>query len=220
LAGGWHMLVSLPLLLVLLMGWMWRWMLWTLLMWRISRCRLRLVSAHPDRAGGLRFVSYSTRGYMPIASALGAIVAGTAANGIVNLGTSPLSYKYLAPALAGTVALLFAGPPFLFVGRMLEEWRRGAQLYGALADRIGRRFERQWLARDVESGEEVLGAPDFSAMTDLYAVVGNVYAMGLTPFDLRSLVIVVFAALVPLVPVALLAVPIETILRWFVDLLL
>jgi hypothetical protein len=219
-AGWWHLLVSLPLLLVLLLGWAWRWLLWTRMLWRISRCRLLLVAAHPDRAGGLRFVGYSARAFTPIAVALGTMVAGTAANGIVNEGVSPLAYKHVIPAVAGIVAVLSAGPPFLLLGRMLEQWHAGTELYGELAAEVGRTFERHWLRGDAASGPEVLGTPEFSAMTDLYSIVGNVYAMRLAPFDLRSVVLVVLTALVPFVPVALLAIPVDTILSWLLQLFL
>src|SRR5262249_8250592 len=41
LAGWWHMLVSLPLLLLLIFGWCWRLALWANLLWCISRLKLR-----------------------------------------------------------------------------------------------------------------------------------------------------------------------------------
>jgi hypothetical protein len=62
-AGWWQVLVSLPLLLFLFLGWLWRVLLWWRFLALMSRFDLRLVPAHPDRACGLRFVSSSLRGY-------------------------------------------------------------------------------------------------------------------------------------------------------------
>jgi hypothetical protein len=48
-AGWWHMLVSLPLLLTLLMGWLWRILLWTRLLHKVARMDLRWGSAASPR---------------------------------------------------------------------------------------------------------------------------------------------------------------------------
>ena len=47
------------------------------------------------------------------------------------------------------------------------------------------RLESRWLGRPVE--EKALEAPDFSATTDLYSIVSNVYTMNLMPLSLRNL---------------------------------
>jgi hypothetical protein len=75
-AGWWHLLVSMPLLLFVLLGWVWRLLLWTRFLWRVSRLDLQLVPAHPDRAAGLMFVAHSLRVCSMLGFAVGAIVAG------------------------------------------------------------------------------------------------------------------------------------------------
>jgi len=52
-AGWWALLISLPLLLVFQLGWLWRLALWTRLLWLTSRLRLHLLVSHPDRSAGL-----------------------------------------------------------------------------------------------------------------------------------------------------------------------
>src|SRR5580658_8744002 len=60
-AGWWAMLVSLPLLVLLELGWIWRLCLWTRFLWLMNRLDLHLVAAHPDHSAGLRFLGYSLR---------------------------------------------------------------------------------------------------------------------------------------------------------------
>src|SRR5262245_63262595 len=55
-AGWWHALVSAPVGLILLLGWLWRIFVWGLFLFRVSRLDLDLVAAHPDLVGGLQFV--------------------------------------------------------------------------------------------------------------------------------------------------------------------
>ncbi|HEX7079758.1 MAG TPA: hypothetical protein VF329_01940 [Gammaproteobacteria bacterium] len=94
---------------------------------------------------------------------------------------------------------------------LIRVWRRGTFEYGALADKLGHRFERKWLRRDVEIDEEALEASDFSAAADLYSVVSNVHAIRFVPIGLKDLFTLGVALLLPFVPVVLLAVPIQAI---------
>jgi len=86
------MLVSIPLLLVLIIGWLWRVFLWGRFLYLMEGLDLRLIPGHPDRVGGLKFVSSSLRGFRLISFALGTFVAGTVANK-VHHGASPLDFK-------------------------------------------------------------------------------------------------------------------------------
>ena len=71
LAGWWHVVVSLPWLLVLFFGWLWRILIWGRFLWLMSRLDLQLIAAHPDLAGGLKFVGTSIRVYAPPRSRVG-----------------------------------------------------------------------------------------------------------------------------------------------------
>jgi hypothetical protein len=77
-------LVSVPLLLLLLLGWLWRVLLWWRFLWLTARLDLRLIPGHPDLAGGLMFVGSSLRSFWLLSFALGAIAAGTVANRVTN----------------------------------------------------------------------------------------------------------------------------------------
>ena len=78
LAGTWFLLVTSPLVSFLLYRWVWRLMVWSLFLFRVSRLDLNLYASHTDLAGGLAV-----------------IVRGQSYFGIVFvvLGTS-LSWKY------------------------------------------------------------------------------------------------------------------------------
>jgi hypothetical protein len=73
-------------------------------------------------------------------------------------------------------------------------------------------FEDRWFKkRSTEAGDAALEKPDFSAMSDLSTILSNVYALRFVPVDLNSLIALAVAMLLPLVPVVLLAVPLEQI---------
>jgi hypothetical protein len=219
-AGWWHALVSLPLLLVLLFGWMWKLGLWTRFLWLMSRLDLHLVAVHPDRLAGLKFISHSVYGFLLVALALATIVAGRAADILIDRGALAMTEMLGFAVALIAIVVLFAGPLLVFAGVLLREWQRGVLHYGAGASKFGKEFERKWFGPDRPRGEEVLRAPDFSAAADLYQVVANVYAMRIVPIDILSLILLVGAVLLPFVPVVLMTVPVDQIIVQLKKLLL
>jgi hypothetical protein len=219
-AGWWHVLVSLPLLFVLLLGWIWRVLLWTRFLYLMARLDLRLVPAHPDRTAGLRFTAYSVQAFWLVALALGAIVAGSAANRVLYRGASPDTLTLDVVAVVGTVIVVFAGPLLTFSGHLLGAWRRGTLQYSALAGRLGRQFEGKFFRNGATIDASALELPDFSATTDLYQVASNVYEVRLVPISVASLGIVVASAILPFLVVALMFIPFEMIVEEIAKLLL
>jgi hypothetical protein len=212
-AGWWNVLVSLPLLMILLLGWVWRLFLWTRLLWSISRLDLRLLVAHPDRAGGLMFAAYSIRSWVLPAVVPSVIVAGTLANRMLHEGAALLSYKFLMVGVAGCVVGLLALPFMVFNQRLLAAWQRGVLDYSALADRVGHVFESQWLGRDQKFPADPMQTAAFSATTDLYSIVGNVYQMRLVLVDLKSIGWLLVMVLLPFLPLVLMTEPLGDLLK-------
>lgn len=200
-AALWHDFISVPLLMVLLLGWVWRIVLWTRFLVLVSRLRLDLVAAHPDRSGGLGFLGVSLEACAILAFTLGVVVAGTVANRVVNDGVSILSFRTVLIVFVAAVAILFVSPLFAFTPTLVRTWRRGVFEYGALAHSLGRQMEARWLHHDATP--ESLSVGDFSATTDLYSIVANVQAMWPLPIALRNLAVLVIATLAPFVPVVL-----------------
>ena len=75
---------------------------------------------------------------------------------------------------------------------------------GVMARDLGLQLERRWLRRPIT--EQALNEPHFSATTDLYSVVANVYRMNIVPLSLRNLGLIAAATLLPFAPIELFAV--------------
>ena len=219
-AGWWHILVSIPLFSILLFGWLWRLLLWNVFLWRVSRLDLHLVPVHPDLCGGLQFVGASLRAFPLLSFALGAVVAGGVANSVVHHGMHLIDFKYIIATLLAAILIFFVAPLMVFTRRILQARRRGIFEYGALAGAVGRQLERKWLGRESNVDEAALDVQHFSATTDLYQVVSNVYQIKNVPLDLQDLIAVVVAVLLPFLPILLFEIPLNVILPDLVKLLL
>ena len=66
----------------------------------------------------------------------------------------------------------------------------------------------------------MLEKPDFSTVNDLYAVVANVHSIRFVPVDIKDLIMLAAAILLPFVPVVLLAFPLDEIWNYIGSLLL
>ena len=212
LAGWWHLVVSAPLMLALFMAWLWRYVVWTTFLWRVAHLPIRLCAAHPDHAGGLKFVGFSVRAFAPVAAAFGALLSGRIAH-LVWGGAKLAAYGTAVGTTVIVVLLLFGAPLLAFTPRLMREWREGVLLYGKLAGQVGVQFEDKWFRGTREVDKRALDASDFSAATDLSGYASNVYDMRLAPADLKSFVALAVATLIPLLPVILIAAPFDVLLK-------
>jgi hypothetical protein len=217
-AGWWYVLVSLPLLLVVVLGWLWRLVLWARLLTRIARLDLRLIASHPDHAAGLGFLGHSLRGFALVAFALATMVAARTARHVLEAGALPTPFLWFNAGALLALLALFAAPLLAFVPTLLRAWQRGTLAYGALAGRVGAAFEGKWLGSAADG--DALARPDFSATADLYGVAANVYALRFVPVDLKDLAALAAALLAPFVPVVFLAIPLDVLLKSLRSLLL
>jgi len=208
----WLALVSVPLMLVLIIGWLWRIILWGRFLWLMEHLDLLLIPGHPDHVGGLKFISSSLRGFRLLAFAFGNIVAGTVANRVRD-GASPMAFKQLVIGLIIFILILSVGPLTIFIRKIRSAKRRGMFTYGALAASLGLQFEQKWLKQAGSLDRQVLEVPDFSATVDLFGVVSNVYEMKDIPFGWKNVAPLVVSTLLPFIPVALLVFPLKEILK-------
>jgi hypothetical protein len=218
-AGWWHLLVSAPLLMLLLLGWFWRLLLWVRFLWSVSRLELVLSPAHPDHCAGLRFLGYSLSDFSALGLAFGTIVAGSLANRGLRGGLTLSEYQRDFVALALFVVVLFGAPLLLFSGPLLRTLRRGVYRYGRLAAGVGSQLEHKWLGGGTALDEQSLEVQDFSAVTDLYQIASNVYAMRLLVVDVRSIAILLVATVLPLLAVATASLPLDVLRQVLSDLL-
>jgi hypothetical protein len=163
-AGYWYLFVTGPIFLVLLLRWVWRIVVWTLLLWRLSTSALQLQPTHPDSAGGLGPVAdaHSSLGLVVLAAA--SVLAAAIANHVHRGMGSALDYK-LAMILFVVVAPLLCVAPLLILAPVISREKRLFLMeYGVKAADYSIRFEQRW----VKSPEPIaLATPDIATDSNL-----------------------------------------------------
>jgi hypothetical protein len=213
LSGMWYGYVSVPILQFMMMRWYFRIFIWARFLWQVSRLGLSLVPTHPDRVGGLGFLSNTVYAFTPLAAAHGGLLAGVIANRIFYLGASLPQFKIEIAVLAVFLLCMVLGPFLVFTLQLTRAKRTGNREYGTLAERYVREFDTKWLRGGAPAGEPLLGSGDIQSLADLNNSFEVVRNMGIAPITRAALVQLVAATLAPIVPLALTMMPLEDLLK-------
>jgi len=212
-AGWWFVLVSAPLFRFLLLRWFWRILLWSLFIWRVTHLKLHLIPTHPDLSAGLGFLTEAQKSFSSIVFAGGAVISSNVSNAILYEGgtltsTRPLLITYVVLASLALVAPLLLASPILIRTR-----NRALFEFGALSAAHDQSFDAKWIGVGAQDGAEMLGNADASSLADLSRGFEAVRSMIPIPLDRRTLTALVIAAALPMVPVILIATPIDELIR-------
>jgi hypothetical protein len=213
LSGIWFGYVSLPVFQFLMLRWYYRIFIWARLLWQFSRIGLELVPTHPDRVGGLGFLSNTAYAFVPLAAAHGAALAGMVANRIFYAGAGLLDFKPEVAGIVGVLLFLVFGPLLVFAPQLAQAKRRGNREYGALAERYVREFDAKWLRGGASPDERLIGSGDVQSLADLANSFEVVRTMRLAPVTRDAVLQVAAATLAPLVPLALTLMSLEDLLK-------
>ena len=174
---------------------------------------MSLVPTHPDRVGGLGFLSNTAYAFIPLAVAHGALLAGLIANRIFYLGAGLLDFKAeVAVVLAFLLCLVF-GPLVVFAPRLAQAKRTGLREYGVLAERYVRDFDAKWLRGGAPAGEPLVGSGDIQSLADLGNSFEVVRTMRMLPITREAVLQLAAATLAPVVPLALTMMSLEELLK-------
>ncbi len=210
-AGWWYALWSwLPLFLFL--RWFWRYLVWCWLLQRLSRFDLQIVATHPDRTAGLAFVDLGHTAFSSVGLALSCLVAGAVGTRVLHEGVALTAFQW---PLAVFIALMIVGgiAPLAVFWRPLRVAKEAGVLnYGSFASRYVQGFQRRWIG--TKAGEQPREAnDDIGPLADIGASFERVDAMRLLPITLKTALAFAIAALLPLLPLVLIEIPLQELLK-------
>jgi hypothetical protein len=213
LAGIWYGYVSLPIFQFLLLRWYFRLFVWARFLWQVSRLDLSLVPTHPDRVGGLGFLSQTAVAFIPLALTHGVVLAGMIANRIFHLGATLLASKLeIAAAVIFLQCLVFA-PFLLFARQLAQAKRRGLREYGTLAQRYVREFDTKWLRGGAPPDQPLVGSADIQSLADMSNSFEVIRGMRLAPITKNAMLQLAIATLLPVAPLLLTMMSLEELVK-------
>lgn len=196
----WARYVARPIFLALVLVWLWRLVLATALMWRISRLDLAFVPTHPDEAAGLGFLEVVPMAFVAPAFAISAVVSARWAHDVLFHGATLSALAIPMGALVVVTTLLILVPLLVFIGPLYVARRVALSEYGALVGEHHRRLRRRWIYGEPLNDDAMLNARELGAG----AYSGRLYdaVWRVLPIPIGKRVVIAIAALMalPLLP--------------------
>jgi hypothetical protein len=212
-AGWYYIIVSQLVYQYLAAILLWKWLLWSLFTFRLSRLDMELIPTHPDKNGGLGFLGLSPAGFVPIAFAATAAIGANWREEILAGRAHLTDFKMEAIVLTVILLLIAVGPLAFFTPRLAKVRRRGLLDYGTLGQIHSADFHRKWILDPNRNDEEFLAAPEVSTLTDYGTSYGTIEQMKPFPIDKGSLIGLAVGIVLPLMPVVVAEIPIAVVLK-------
>jgi hypothetical protein len=210
-AGWWCFLVSNPLFWFLLLRWLWRHLVWGLLLRDLARLDLRLVATHPDGNGGLAFIGQYPNAFTAFVFAMSCVVGAALAEELLRGDMLPEIYGSVMMAWLAIVMLLFAAPLMAF-NKPLSKLKEATLLTSsAAATRHQRAKERGVFGHNIAAAADAdeVAAADIPDPSGTYATARK---LSTNLFSRAALVPVGAAALLPLVAAGATQLPFKEVL--------
>ena len=211
-AGFWYAYLSLPIFQFLLLRWYFRILIWARFLWHVSRIKLALVPTHPDRVGGLGFLSNAVYAFSMLVVAHGAMISSQIANRIFFLGAKLPEFEGEIAIVALLLLCVIFGPMLVFVSQLAQTKRTGLREYGALAETYVRDFDTKWLRGGTPKGEVLIGNADIQSLADLANSFEVVRGMRLVLVTRDAIVQLGVALFLPLLPLLLTVMPLKELI--------
>jgi hypothetical protein len=212
-AAGWYaVVICTPIFQFLLGLGLWRWLLWTIFAFTLSRTNLKLVPTHPDQHGGLGFLGLTSAAFAPLAFSATAVIAATWRNEILYHGAHLTNFKLPAIVLVALIALVAFGPLAFFVPRLAALRRKGILEYGILGQLHSAEFHEKWIVHRAGYESKFLVAPESSTLNDYGEAYEKIQTMSAFLVDKGALYTLAAAVLIPALPTILAEVPLAVVL--------
>jgi len=219
LAGWWVVVVSSPVFLFLLLRWLWRIAVWSMLLRELAGFELRLVATHPDGHGGLTFLGQYPNAFTMFVFAISCVVGAAIAHELMDHTVSMTTYGYLMGGWLLIIMLLFSYPLAAFHKPLTDLKERTLLLCSSQATRHHRAAERELLGKNISAtgDAELVSAKE---IPDPSKTLTSVLKLSTFLFNREGLLPVSGAALLPLVTAGATQLPIKEIFKVMKRLLL
>jgi len=209
-ASLWLGMVSAAIFRYVMLLWLWRFVLWTWMLWRFARLPLALRATHPDHACGLAFLGLAQSRFAILSAAGALVVCGNCINQAVYGGVDILTFRYLIAAYVIISTGVLLGPLLLMSVPLARARRQDMASYDAMGQSLVQAFDRQWKGLGDTAR---LDSPSPQTMADFSSVHENIRATSVLPVNRWHATRMLLAALLPFVPLLFIAMSVDELMK-------
>ena len=209
-AGTWFLLVTSPLVSFLVYRWLWRFIIWSTFLKRVSAMKLKLCASHTDLAGGLGVIGINHALFIIMFFILSVLLSSDLAMNMLYEEETLVSIKQVIMVFI-TLSIIVILLPLMFFAKPLVDLKHQATVeYSALQNQISNDFHKQWIK---DEADNLVDSMQPSAMADYSAVFENVNNMRIIPVDTKMIIVMAVILLLPFFPLALVETSIWEIIQ-------
>jgi hypothetical protein len=199
-AGMWFLLVTSPMVSFLLYRWIWRFIVWSFFLFRLSRMKLELYASHTDMSGGLGIIGAGQSLFGIVFLIMASLVSSDLASNILYEGDKLVDAKLVVMVFIGVSIVVIAFPLLFFTKKLYSLKRKSIAEYSTLQLQISRDFHTNWIE---DQATDLVDSVHPSSMADYSAVYENVSKMRIVPLNPRTILLLAVVLAVPFLPLAL-----------------
>ena len=200
-AGKWAHFISIPVFQFLILRWLWRYIIWALFLFRLSRTRLNLQPNHPDQAGGLGIVADVQKYFGLIFLVVSILASGEFMKRIMENPDSFSSIRGEAIGYITICVIIIFLPLFFFTGKLIKTRHKALIDYGNLGASLSNKFNEEWVGDIPIEKKASEGYISTSTLQDYSTVYRATENMRYIPFKLSEVILVTFILFIPYVPI-------------------
>ncbi|MBX3348339.1 MAG: hypothetical protein KF747_06290 [Nitrospira sp.] len=201
--GLYEFLIAGPLTTYWWLRWVVKIGFWIWYLYQISNLRLNLVASHPDKTGGIGFLSDAQTKFGLVILAFGvSFVAPTLLYKLKFEGATIAVWAVWGSAAGFVVGapFFFTSPLFMFTRQLYHAKTHALEILQERSMERAKAFEEKWLNACSSGKYEVMSGNDLSGLDALNRVYDHIHKMRVVPLDLRSFSELVWSALGPMIP--------------------
>lgn len=201
LASNWTQYISIPIFQFLLLRWIWRYIVWLTLLFRISNMNLNLKPTHPDGSGGVGVIFLAQRNFHLFFVVCGMVISSVMIN-LFMLKT--VTFETLKLQILGYVilAVFLIFIPMLFFTRKLVKTKYQGQLELSRAGtNLSKKYEEEWIKPMGAEKRIADDTVDPSMQVDYSGVHILLQEMRIIPIRLNDIFIMVVSLFIPFIPI-------------------
>jgi hypothetical protein len=200
LAGAWYLLVTSPLVLFLLYRWVWRFIIWSIFLYRVSRMKLELRHSHTDLSGGIGLLGGNHAYFSIIFFIMASLLSSDIASNVLYEGDTLADLKQVMVVFITISMVLLLIPLLFFTNKLIHLKHEGLSRYGALQNQISGDFHEHWIK---EEAKDLVDSMQPSAMADYSAVYEIIREIRVVPISPKTVAFVAVLLLLPFLPLTL-----------------
>ena len=200
-AGYWAVLISIPMFQFFLFRWLWRYFVWILVLFRLSRAPLNLLPTHADGSGGLGIVMLAQRSFNLIFVAGSVVISGQF---IAEIIAQPDTFNAIRNKVIGYVVIsifMIFIPLLFFTGKLFRTKNEGLLRMSILGATLSQKFENEWL-NDIPIEKRIDDQHvDPSMLYDYFGLYEGLQKLHTVPITLREILGMAIALTIPFIPI-------------------